>query len=261
MSRNNKTNAVVFSLERSYCEPDYEKMAILLVKSLRDNNQNLNIYCGIFTNRMPSEETLQRLKAFDVNIYIDQKFYSEDDDINYFLRNYTIKYFSFLYETHNILYLDIDVVCLRNLEYVFNCKEFLVEKVPEYIVEKEKPYIGEINHPLYYNWVHLITKDSLSIYDINYDNLKYLKSSDIEISKRINNANIKVQDQNIGAYYPKHKLNNSYLFHYDSFIDSGTFNKLKGHPQYLKYKIYVEKILKVKIENDEQYWKNDEQSI
>ena len=137
MSRNNKTNAVIFSLERSYCEPDYEKMAILLVKSLRDNNQNLNIYCGIFTNRMPSEETLQRLKAFDVNIYIDQKFYSEDDDINYFLRNYTIKYFSFLYETHNILYLDIDVVCLRNLEYVFNCKEFLVEKVPEYIVEKE----------------------------------------------------------------------------------------------------------------------------
>ena len=249
------SNIVIFSLEHSENEPKYEKMAILLVKSLRDNNPNIEIVCGIFTNRLPDKSTIDMLLSYDVKIIYDQKFTVSDDSINYFLRNYTIHYFNYLSKNNNVLYLDIDVICLRCLDDVFNTKEYLVEEVPDYIITKEKEYIGDINHRLYYNWMHVLQPESKEVYDIDYAKHQYLKESDIEISKRTPKRAI---DQMFGAYYPKRVLDNSYLFHYDGFIDSGTFYKLKDHKKYHIYTIFIDKVLKIPRQNDEQYWSDYE---
>lgn len=248
-----KRNAVVFSLESSDYEPDYEKMAVLLVKSIRDHNKDIDIICGIFTNRIPGIETLDLLLKYDVQIVFDKQFEVEEDSVNYFLRNYTIFYFDYLQRTHNVLYLDIDVICLGDLTSVFNNDAFIVEEVPDYIVQLEQSYIGSIDHKLYYNWVHRLTPESTEVYDIDYNQYQYLKESDIEISKRI--ANIPVTNQNFGAYYPKHELSNSsLLFHYDGFIDSGTFYKLQNHPKYKLYTLFIDNVLKIKRNNNENYW-------
>jgi hypothetical protein len=61
----------------------------------------------------------------------------------------------------------------------------------------------------------------------------------------------------MGAYYPKTKLLPSTIaFHYDGFIDSGSFWKLEQFfPQmHKKYSSYAKYILNITQENDKRFW-------
>jgi hypothetical protein len=61
----------------------------------------------------------------------------------------------------------------------------------------------------------------------------------------------------MGAYYPKTKLLPSTIaFHYDGFIDSGSFWKLEQFfPQmHKKYLSYAKYILNITQENDKRFW-------
>ncbi len=244
---------IVFSVEASDYEPNYEKMAILLAKSIRDTNPSANIYCGIFTNRKISSKTKALLQKYNVNIIESLKFNVTTNSINYFLRNYTMHYFSRILE--EFLYIDIDVIVLDKLDTLYkDC--IYIEEVPKHILEKEKEYIDIPNHTLYYNWYQMVTINNRWLYDMDYLRFKHLKDSDIEVSRRLSKMTDLV-DQTKGAYYPKHILNDSLLFHYDGMIDSGSFYKLKNtdHKLYKKYKIFIESVLQMEINNDDQYWK------
>lgn len=253
--------AVIFALEASNYEPNYEKMAVLLARSLRDTNSEIDIYCGLFTNRKPCEGTLHRLELMGVKIVDDTQFKTDANSVNYFLRNYCCYYFSnkmdLLVEYDRLIYLDIDVIVLDKLDFDIPNNSILVEHVPDKIVQKEKEYIGEVNYPLYYNWVSVITTQNKNVFDIDYSSCTYMKESDKQVSQNITDSNLTIVDQTIGAYYPKHQLTKtSKLFHYDGFIDSGSFYKLEEHNPALfkKYWLYATKAIGLELNNDKGYW-------
>lgn len=245
---------IVFSVEASTYEPNYEKMSILLAKSIRDTNPDANIYCGLFTNRTISDSTRKMLHKYNVTIIESIKFEVLDDSVNYFLRNYTMHYFSNILE--EFLYVDIDVIVLDDLKPLYNDCIF-VEEVPQHILEREEKYFELPNHRLYYNWYQMVTINNRWLYDMDYSKYKYMKDSDIEVSRRLSKMTNLIE-QTKGAYYPKHSLNDSLLFHYDGMIDSGSFYKLKDYDlkKYKQYKIFIESVLQMEIDNDDQYWKS-----
>ncbi len=249
---------IVFSVEKNVDEPNYEKMAVLLAKSIRDTMPNVDIHCGVFTNRVPSQETIKQLIDLDVGMNFNKKFEVEDESVNYFLRNYTKYYFSKLLDKYNyIVYVDIDVIFLKPFIYQLPKNSVLVEEVPDYIIDKEVKYLRGYKGKLYYNWFDVITKDNKFIFDVDYTK-QFEKESDILVSKNILKSNLNIIHQNIGAYYPKHKLNDSTLFHYDGFIDSGSFYELETYSRklYQKYRLYSERILKFNNNNNKEYWKD-----
>jgi len=254
--------AIVFSLERSNNEPQYEALSVLLAKSIRESSTDVDIYCGIFTNRHPSQSVINKLETYDVNVITDCRFDVEPDSINYFLRNYCCYYFSHLHNLlekyDRIIYLDIDVLVLRNISTLqLSDNSVLVEQVPDNILEFEKDYIGTVDHPLYYNWISVINNTNKHIWNINYNENTYLKQSDILVSQNINSSDLKIVHQEIGAYYPKSKLVPSTIaFHYDGFIDSGSFWRLESFfPQmYKKYLAYAQHVLNITQDNHKGFW-------
>jgi hypothetical protein len=254
--------AVIFALEDSKNEPNYEALSVLLTKSIHDNHGEVDIYCGVFTNRKPSSKIESMLTGSGVNIIYDQQFTVKDDSINYFLRNYCCYYFShkhnLLEEYDRLIYLDIDVLVLRNLNNILlEDNAVLVEQVPTNILKFEESYIGTVNHPLYYNWISVVNNTNKHLWDIDYRANTYLKESDILVSQNINNSNLKIVHQDIGAYYPKHKLMpHTVAFHYDGFIDSGNFWRFEDFfPQmHKKYFAFAQHILNIKQENDKSFW-------
>lgn len=254
--------AVIFSLENSNNEPNYEKLSLLLSKSLKDTNADVDVYCGIFTDRQPSKSVLDLLTENGTTIINDIRFRVEENSINYFLRNYCCYYFShvvnLLEKYDRLIYLDIDVLVLSSLDEIdIPDNAVIVEQVPENILKFEKSYIGTVDYPLYYNWYSIINKTNKHIYDIDYINNTYLKESDKLVSQNINNSKLDIIHQTVGAYYPKHALNsNTVLFHYDGFIDSGNFYKLEDYdqPLYRKYFAYAAHVLNIKQENDKSFW-------
>ncbi len=263
-------NAIIISIENNPGETNYEKLAIVLCKSIRQFNKSIKIFCGIFTNRLPATSTINILKQLDVTIIQEQMFICSTE-INYFLRNYTMHYFSNiinLTEKYNLLYIDIDVICLDDPEKIFtkygNGKLPIVQKVPKFIINMhEEKYIGKVDTELYFNWFQIITADTQWLYDIDYLIYKDNKQSDIEISKRISNKYIESLEAIIPTRVPS---NETILFHYDSFDsfdneNPGTFLYLKSsHPQiFLKYK-NIAKILGFQIQDSFNHYSDMEKA-
>lgn len=245
---------IIFSIDASIEEHNYEKMAILLARSIKDTNPNAKMFCGCFTNRVPQESTIVHLLKLGVVILMDKKFQVLDDSINYFLRNYTMHYFA--KRLDKFLYIDIDAIVLGDLTNIYQSNKLYVEEVLENILVLESKYIDIPNHKLFYNWFQIVNRETAWVYDLDYstDYIRYMKNSDIAVSKNI--IYLDYTHQTIGAYYPKHKLSKeSLLFHYDGFIDSGTFYQLE-YFDYKKYKRYnlLCRLLNLRNTNDKQYW-------
>lgn len=257
---------VILTIDNNQDEPNYAKMILLLVNSIRMFNKDIPIYIGIFTNRIIDKDIIDQLqsKKYNCTIIFDQYFCTEANSINYFLRNFCKFYFSNIYNLLDIysqlIYLDIDVILLDDVSKLkIGDYDILVEEVPESIKKLEEPYIGRIDHPLYYNWYDIITSQNKFIFDIDYKSNTYLKDTDIIVSKNINSSDLNIIHQTDGAYYPKHKLmDKTILFHYDGFIDSGTFYKLEEFNLnlYKRLYLYITQILKIKIDNSINYWED-----
>lgn len=264
-----KKQAFILSVDDNPNEENYQMMALLLIKSIIDTNPNCDIYCGIFTDRFPTSVIKEIEKHYpEVNIHINIVFPDTQlNQSNYFLRNYTCWYFADKLlgdqpKYEQLIYIDMDAIVLKKIDFALEPNAVIVEEVPESIKLTEEKYIGVVKHQLFYNWWTIITSSNKYIWDINYEDINLLlgKNSCIEISKRIldnvKKGNLKIIDQTMGAYYPKHELTpESILFHYDGFIDSGSFWRLKEFNKKLfkKYRLYAELIGLIN-NNDVEYW-------
>lgn len=250
--------AIIFALDNNWHEPKYDMMAVLLVKSIRQHNPDIDIYCGVFTNRVPSDRAMNIIKEMGVKVVTDQTFTVGEYSCNYFLRSYCCHYFSDLLDEYDqLIYLDVDVLVLKPLNITIPDNSVMVELVPKDIADIEAPYIDDAKFPMYYNWVTIVNKNNKYLWDMDYDVYRELKHSDVEVSKRINISWLSIVHQDIGAYYPKHELkDDTILFHYDGFIDSGSFWRLAEYDEmmYRQYLIYAERVLGLKNENDKEYW-------
>ena len=163
--------AIVFSIEKNIDEDKYEYMSILLALSILDQMPEVDVYCGIFTNREPDYKVIEALDRYGVKIVKDLQFKVPDDSINYFLRNYTKFYFSnkmnLLEKYENFVYLDIDVLVLKPLDFDNFSNKIYTERVPMGIKLLEEEYTGEVNHDLFFNWFDVITIDNKHIYDMD----------------------------------------------------------------------------------------------
>lgn len=255
--------AIIFSVEANIEEYKYEYMAALLANSIKSVMPEIKMYCGIFTNRLPDINLIETLERLGVTVIKDIQFNVEPDSVNYFLRNYTKYYFSNIYnlldEYEKIIYLDIDVLLLRPLQINKLDGYQYAEKVPSCIKKFEEKYTGLVHHNLIYNWFDVIGNENKHIYELDYEAIGICKQSDIEISKRIFKSKLELIEMTDSAYYPKRALTlETQLFHYDGFIDSGYFEKLRDThmAEYRKYKLMATEVFGMKITNEENYWEN-----
>jgi len=256
-----KDYCIIFSIDdNKKSEYGFSEMGALLSYSLKMTIPHVDVYCGLFTNNILPVNILNILKANNVNIIKDNIFNTYD--VSYFLRNYTMYYFSHIYNLLNeyktLIYIDVDCIVLNDFLSEIN-DEILIEEVPESIkTHIEINYNDlDISKKLYFNWMQYITNTNKYLYDMDYTNIQDEKQSDIMISDRIEKSNLIKKRHKTTSYYPVRKLSkNTTVFHYDGFIDSGSFFKLKDIDEklYNKYLLIIEKILKIKLHNDEEYW-------
>jgi len=254
----------IISIDVNPAEENYQELAVLLAYSLKMSQiSNYRLICGLFTNRKPSDHIIKLLKRYNVEIVTDLKFTFHNREVPYYLRHYTSYYFSKIY--NNFMYLDLDVLVLKPLDDIYKKDIMYLEKIPDDIILKEVKYvpgIDKLKYPIYYNWYQMINQYNRFLYDMDYNLFLKHKECDLEISRRIDKYKniINTVPQTKGAYYPKHKLDNSYLFHYDGFINSGTLYKLEEYDPlyYKKIKLFLKHILKIELKNDKLYWRDYE---
>jgi len=253
---------IIFSFESGVDEYGYEEMAALLSYSIKKNMPNVSVYCGCFTNNLPGDKILKILKGNNVEVIKDYQFNSGNKN-NYFLRNYTKYYFTHIYnlleQYKKVIYLDIDCIVLSDFRKLINTN-LICEEVPDKIIKKEELILNrKLPKKLFYNWIQVLTNNNKYLYDLDYNKLRHEKDSDILISERIIKDNIKYTQPDFTAYYPKRDLKNKYIFHYDGFIDSGSFYKLGEYLEFKNIYLYYIKVLKyilnIEIKNNKEYWK------
>lgn len=214
---------ICFSLSKNIKEKNYEYLTLLLLKSLELTNPNIDLYCGLFTDKLPDEKLLKLIKD-KVNIIHDKKF-KVNGNRNYFLRLYTMYYFTHVYNLlekyDQVIYVDIDVVFLKNFNYILPNKSILIETFPNYILkEVDKKYI---NKPYFFPWFQILTKDNKFIYDLNYNS----DTLQDDYFNAIIESNLKQIPIEFGALYDYKPLRNDTLvFHHDGFIWMGYGFKL-----------------------------------
>lgn len=215
---------IVFSLSQNTKEKNYEYLTLLLLKSLELTNPNIDLYCGLFTDKLPCNDLLNQIKN-KVHIIKDQKF-TVNGNRNYFLRLYTMYYFTHIYNLldnyQQIIYVDIDVVFLKKFNYILPKNSILIETLPDYILkEVDIKYIGK---PYYFPWFNILTNDNKFIFDLNYNDLDSLQDQFIN---KLHNSNLNKLPITFRALYGIQSLNNdTVVFHHDGFIWMGYGFKL-----------------------------------
>jgi hypothetical protein len=264
------TFAIVFSVENKHegGSPDisstYEKMAIALSRSIRQCMPDVDVYCGCFTNNILSGLARKYFKQYSIEIIEDLCFDNIGDDDSYmFLRSFTKHYFAtrLLDHYHYIVYVDVDVLFLRTIEFNFDPTSniCLVDTMPKWVVDFLSEYLITLDVPLLYNWFDVINKHNRHIFDLDYTDSTVLKEhmADIIVSKRIHYSNLQLIEQTVGGYHcVKPICADSIAYHYDSLGYAGTLYHLKQyHPSlYKQYKMFFETILNVPINNQQGYW-------
>lgn len=239
----------------------FHKLPYIFLLSNQYFDYPFDVYILSLSEKIPLELKI-KFKKLKAKIIEDPIY-----DNGYYLRNFSIYYFWQKFQK-KFLYLDIDTLIMKfdeNFKKYFDnfdlTNSILVETVPDQIITKIENQYNifkniKLKNKLYYNWIQIIHKNNINLYDLQYSKLKYLKDTDIELSNKINSSNINKIEQNIGTYYPKHdKLN--YFFHYDGLHDSGSFYRLKNYN--VKLYNYIIKYLKKEpdfkgIQNDPRYY-------
>lgn len=262
--------AIIFSVENKHNRAvhsdgssTYEKMAIALVASIREHMPNVDIYCGCFTNNGISEYARKYFEKFNVNVIEDVVFNNVDTPLTaMFLRSFTKDYFAkrLLKQYSYLIYTDVDVLILKPLEFPFNPVDPLVvvDIMPEWVKNFQRQYTNIPDGNVYYNWIDIINNHNAYIYDIDYqgENL-HEHSADILITRRIDESNMRIIDQDFGGYHCfKPVTADSLVYHYDDLGEQGSFSNLRTthSSTYIKYKTFFEHILRVPVSTKEGYW-------
>lgn len=252
--------AIIFTAENSLHEDHFEKMACLLAYSIRYFHEDISIYCGVFSDKVLTERTKEGLRQLNVTIVEDIIF--RDNKIkpkNYMNRSYCQYYFykNLLHEHDYLIYLDIDIVLLKPINFTEMSK--LGEGIITYDYPKEAIYwdnkmiklettgIEELNidDKLYFNFIAVINEHNGYIFEDVWKNicgsdtlnLKFMT----EFSKIIEKSKInRARNPNFAAWYPHLPVtDDTIFFHYDGLHEAGTLNRLKGitplHDVYVAY--------------------------
>lgn len=254
--------AIVFSSENK--SDDREKMAMGLAYSIRKHMPDVDVYCGNFTNNAPSIEARLWFRKHNITLVTDKIFdIDKDDNSVMFLRTFTQDYFArMLLDQYDFLvYVDIDVVFLKPLEFNFDPTSpmILTETCPPAVHHYHATYLTDFAGNLYYNWIQVINKHNRYIFELDWSDLYTVTehNADKMISKLIDNSDLLRIEQQLGGYYGFKWLTlDSYAHHYDSLKEIGTLYLLEWiRPDaYQEYKDLFERRLNIKIENDETYW-------
>ena len=255
-------SAIVFTIEN---KPGgtFQKQSVLLAASIRACMPDVDIYCGFFTKYLPDPEVIQLLKKFRVNIVEDIQPRGVVPDMNLWLRSYCKDYFAerLLDQYDYLIYTDVDVVFLKDLEFGFDPTEpmCLVDKMPDWVKKFEATYTDVGQGNLYYGWIDIINKHNKHLFklDWNADSVLHVKNADIAVSKNIDQSNLPIVQQTFGAYHCLHPINDrSQVLHYDSFGEDGSLISLATtHPdKYKRFSILLKDILGVQITNKEGLW-------
>lgn len=253
--------AIIFTFEKTQYAGD--KSSVLLAASIKNTMPDVDVYCGLFTNNTPDTPILENLTKLGVNIVSAIQDFPGKSPMNMFLRSYAKYYFAndLLDKYDYLVYIDVDALFLKPLVFDFDPTQpfVLVDKMPDWVKRFESTYTHLPNENIYYNWIDIINQHNKHLYDLDYKdpNIQFEKTSDIIVSRRINESNLPKIQQTIGAYHCLHPLTeDSQVIHYDSFEDDGSFINLKyTHPdKYSRYSILLEKVLNVKVTNVEGIW-------
>jgi hypothetical protein len=253
--------AIIFTFEKTQYAGD--KSSVLLAASIKNTMPDVDVYCGLFTNNTPDTPILENLTKLGVNIVSAIQDFPGKSPMNMFLRSYAKYYFAndLLDKYDYLVYIDVDALFLKPLVFDFDPTQpfVLVDKMPDWVKRFESTYTHLPNENIYYNWIDIINQHNKHLYDLDYKdpNIQFEKTSDIIVSRRIDESNLPKIQQTIGAYHCLHPLTeDSQVIHYDSFEDDGSFINLKyTHPdKYSRYSILLEKVLNVKVTNVEGIW-------
>jgi hypothetical protein len=226
---------------------------------------DIDVYCGCFTNNSISEYTKKYLKKLKVNVEEVPIFDGQENNKCFYLRLYTKHFFAnkLLEQYDYLVYVDVDTLFLKPLTFDFDPldKVVLIETIPHWVKKHESrnDYVPEGN--LYYNWIQVINRENKFLYDIDFSNVDFLKVklADNYISKRIDESGLKLIEQNVGANHCLKPLTDkSQIIHYDELDFDGCLIDVEDvYPNtYKKYKLFIEQVLKLKIENVKDYYKN-----
>lgn len=255
--------AIVFTFEKTQSTGD--KSSVLLAASIRLAMPDVDIYCGLFTKNIPDDNIFAHLNRLGVKIIEHDVGFTGKSPMNMFLRSYAKHYFAneLLDKYDYIVYLDVDCVMLSPLAFDFDPTQpmCLVDKMPQWVKNFESTYTQVNQENVYYNWVDIINQHNKHIYDLDYNDLsiQFEKTSDLLVSKRIDDSGLPIIQQTIGAYHCLHPLTaNSQLQHYDSFSEDGSLISLRHtHPdKYTRFSLLLENVLNVQVTNVEGLWES-----
>jgi len=278
-----KKLAYVFTIDNNQQsdEKRFDYMSLLLLDSIKRFDPDAEVFCGVFTNRIPNckDDLLKRVD--DKFTYIeDTKFYCNKKTNAGFLRSYCCHYFTHILDLteqfENVVYLDVDVILTKSFDasiHSLKSGEILVQEFDEVIKFYEAdgmrflPDSGKITW--YHNWIQVLNKTNKFIYSDRSDEFGIDKKyyfSDLFNSKMIydyyKSYKINIIPQNIGTIPLYSKYNESHFcIHYDDFERRGTFictKKMLSRIDYTKFLIKGESYLKQKCLNDPDltYWRN-----
>jgi len=266
--------AIVFSAENkvvldqldSNASSPYEKMAIGLAYSIRQHHTDVDVYCGNFTNNKLSKYAQQWFSKLDVNYVEDIVFNNIGSDDSFcFLRTFCKDYFAkTLLDTYDyLIYLDLDVIQLNPIKFDFDPTQPMVlkETMPQWTVNYHKEFLTGLDGPLCYNWVEIINKHNCHLFSMDWNNPEMLikHNSDVILSNRILKTNLPVIEQDIGGYhFFKPVKQDSIFYHYDSLGPAGSLPNIKllFPSAYQKYVFFFERLLNIKVNNQENYWED-----
>lgn len=281
-----KELAFIFTIDRNrqVDEKRFEYMSLLLIDSIKRFNPEADIFCGVFSNRIPSckPELSERTKDPLIHYIEDTRFYIAKNKNAGYLRNYAMYYFSHIMDLteqfENVVCLDVDVILTAPFKSNLHTPKngvVLVEEFDDLIkfyeaknTDRFAPESGKITW--FHNWIQIINKSNkhafrnlskelnipekyfFSDFMISYILEKYHKSGEIEL-----------QHQSIGTipFYSPYDKDNHFCIHYDNFERRGTFictKDMLSRIDYMKFKIKGENYLNQTCKNDPdlQYWKN-----
>lgn len=230
------STAYVFSLSDNADERNYSYMALMLVKSIKDACSDADVYCGIFTNHPPPDSVIRSLEQSCTIVKDVQLQVSGNDD--YFLREYTCWYFSHVLDLtkqyNKVVYTDIDVLHFKPIPDLTS-NEIYAEPMPEIVKKEELLYNKET---VFFNWLNVLTPTNKAAWEIDFSTRR--NDAERAFTENIERLGLMPIKPTFGAIYPVRPLTyDSSCFHYDNFEQRGYFYKLRRHPAWRKYKVYL----------------------
>ena len=251
-SAENRVERNVFDANNS---SPFEKMSIALAYSIRKYS-DADVYCGSFTTNKLSAFARLWFHRLKVKVVEDVKF----DTGVVSLRTYTKHYFRHLLDRYGyLIYIDIDAIAINKIEFDFDPSSPLVLTctMPQWVKNYHKQYLGELQGNLYYNWVDIINKHNVHLFELDEGMELTQHNLDVIISNRIENSSLPKIEMDFGGYLNISGLNERSIFHhYDHGNEEGCMYLMKDtHPQQLADIVsFFDKELRMHINPRSDYW-------